>query len=195
MRRTGTREMEDLSLHILDVVENSTAAGATLVEIHILEDLEKDRLVITIKDNGRGMSPEMVARVRDPFTTTRTTRRVGLGLALLDQAARESEGALEIHSTPGQGTEVVASFKNSHIDRRPLGDIAATMVALLLGNPEVDFIFQSNANGNSVQFDTRELKEQLGEIPLTHPAVLILVRRLLASGAEGGDAHPREGGA
>jgi anti-sigma regulatory factor (Ser/Thr protein kinase) len=188
-------EMEDLSLHILDLVENSTAAGATLVEIRIREDLEKDRRVITIADNGRGMSPEMVARVRDPFATTRTTRRVGLGLSLLDQAAREADGALEIRSTPGRGTEVVASFRLSHIDCRPLGDIAATMVALLLGNPGVDFVYESNAGGHTVELDTRELKEQLGDVPLTHPEVLILIRQLLAGGPEGGGAGPWEGGA
>jgi hypothetical protein len=179
--------MEDLSLHILDVVENSTAAGATLVEIRIREDREQDRLVITIRDNGRGMSPEMVARVRDPFTTTRTTRRVGLGLALLDQAAREADGALDVRSSPGRGTEVVASFRHGHIDRRPLGDMAATMVSLLLGNPGVDFVYESNAGGAAVELDTRELREQLGDVPLTRPDVLNLIRRLLAGApAEGG---------
>lgn len=176
--------MEDLSLHILDVVENSTAAGATLIEIRILEDLEKDQLMIAIKDNGRGMDPEMAQRVRDPFVTTRTTRRVGMGIPLLEQSAREADGRLELHSAPGTGTEVTAILRHSHIDRKPLGDITSTMIALILGNPDVDFIFERDSGGVRAHVDTREIKTQLGEIPINHPAVLELLRPLLNGSAE-----------
>ncbi len=186
--------MEDLSLHILDVVENSTAAGARLIEIHIQEDLEKDQLMITIRDNGRGMDAAMLERVRDPFATTRTTRRVGMGLALLDQAAHEADGALEIRSTPGRGTQVVARFRNSHIDRKPLGDMAATMVALILGNPDVDFVYSSNVGGRAIELDTREIKAELGEVPISHPDVLILIRQLLEGRCADGDALATDGG-
>ena len=132
--------MEDLSLHILDIVENSIGAKASRVKIKVDEDTQKDLLMIEIEDNGRGMDGETVKKVLDPFFTTRTTRRVGLGLPLLDQATRESGGDIEIESKVGRGTRVRASFGYSHIDRKPMGDIGATLTILIAGNPEVDFV-------------------------------------------------------
>jgi hypothetical protein len=167
--------MDDLSLHILDVVENSTAAGASLVRIRITEDTAHDRLEITIADNGRGMDAAMAAAATHPFVTTRTTRRVGLGLPLLKMAAEETGGTLALASTPGLGTEVTATFQASHIDCKPLGDLAATMVALILGNPAVDFDFVHARDGEVIELDTRELKEQLGDVPITTPAVLSMI--------------------
>jgi len=179
--------MEDLSLHILDIVENATAAGATLVEIRIEERSAEDRLELRVRDNGRGMDEAMVERVRDPFVTTRTTRRVGMGIPLLEQSAREAGGSLEIRSTPGRGTEVRALFRAGHIDRRPLGDLAETMIALLLGHPETDFVFEHAVDGRATGFDTREIREHLQGAPLTDPAVLRLIRELLGRppGADG----------
>jgi len=172
--------MEDLSLHILDVVENGTAAGATLVEVRITEDPRQDRLEIVIRDNGRGMDPVLAATVTDPFVTTRTTRRVGLGLPLLKMAAEETGGFLAVRSSPGAGTEVTARFQWSHIDRQPLGDVASTVVALILGHPEVDFAVVHDRGGEVRELDTRELKEQLGDVPITTPAVLSMIRDHLA---------------
>ena len=171
--------MEDLSLHILDIVENSTRAGATLVEIKIAEDRGKDLLQIVIKDNGSGMDREMVKRVRDPFTTTRTTRRVGLGVSMLEQAAREAGGDLSITSEPGLGTEVRATFQASHIDRKPIGDMGSTMISLIAGNPSVDFIYESDVDGEKITLDTRMIKEELGGVaPINDPGVLQLIRGL-----------------
>lgn len=180
--------MEDLSLHILDVVENGTAAGATRVEIHLREDGPRDWLELRIQDNGRGMDEAMLARVRDPFVTTRTTRRVGMGIPLLDQATREAEGSFEIHSQPGRGTEVIAGFRLSHIDRRPLGDIAETVVTLILGHPEVEFLFSGAWDGREVELDTRELKRELEDVPLTHPSVLNWIRQQIRTAVTGGEA-------
>jgi len=173
--------MEDLSLHILDVVENSTAAGATLVEVRIQEERRQDSLVITIKDNGRGMDEQMAARVADPFVTTRTTRRVGMGIPLLAQSAAEAGGSLEVRSAPGRGTEILARFQASHIDCKPLGDIATTMITLILGHPDVDFVFERDVDGDVTCFDTREIKEH---VPLSDPAVLALIRGLLETPAD-----------
>lgn len=170
--------MEDLSLHILDVVENSTSADATVVEIKIVEDVERDLLQIVIKDNGRGMDEDMVEKVKDPFMTTRTTRKVGMGISLLEQSAVEAEGNLVINSEKGKGTEIIATFKNSHIDRKPIGDIASTIIALILGNPEIDFIYVSNLNGVNTELDTREIKAGLNGINITNPDVLELIRGL-----------------
>jgi hypothetical protein len=171
--------MEDLSLHILDIAENATAAGAKLVEIIIAQDTASDRLQIVIRDNGRGMDREMLEKAGDPFFTTRTTRRVGLGLSLLKQATREAGGDFFITSNPGQGTEVKATFRASHIDRKPLGDMGSTLVSLILGNPDVDFVFESNFDGEETTLDTRMIKAELDDpIALTDPAVLNLIKNI-----------------
>lgn len=134
--------MQDLSLHILDIVENSIAASATRIKILIVEDTEKDSLSLQISDNGKGMDAETRDKVLDPFFTTRTTRKVGLGLPLLAQAARQSGGKLELDSEPGHGTTVKAVFKASHPDLKPLGDITQTLRAILSGRPELDLCFE-----------------------------------------------------
>jgi len=171
--------MQDLSLHILDVVENGIQAGATLIEIDILVDTDSDLLQITIKDNGKGMDADMLGRVTDPFVTTRTTRRVGMGLSLLKQAARETGGDLRISSEPGKGTTVVAAFQDSHIDRRPLGDMGATVTTLIMGNPNLDFIYTSNLREQEIEIDTRSIRNVLnGAMSLSDPAVIGLIRDL-----------------
>ncbi|MGD9034855.1 MAG: ATP-binding protein [Desulfobacteraceae bacterium] len=171
--------MEDLSLHILDIAENATAAGAKLVEIIIVQDTEKDRLQILIRDNGRGMDRDMLEKAGDPFFTTRTTRRVGLGLSLLQQAAREADGEFFITSKPGQGTEVRATFQVSHIDRKPLGDMGSTLVSLILGNPDADFVYASNFDGEETTLDTRMIKAELDDTTtVSDPAVLNLIKNI-----------------
>jgi len=171
--------MEDLSLHILDIVENATRAGATLVEIDILKDTGKDIFKIVILDNGRGMDRDMLKKVRDPFVTTRTTRRIGLGLPLLEQAAQEAGGALSIKSEPGGGTKVSVVFQANNIDRKPLGDIGSTLIMLIAGNPDVDFIYNSDFDGKKIALDTREIKAELeGTLSISDPAVLRLINNL-----------------
>ncbi len=179
--------MEELSLHILDVVENGTAAGATLVRVEIEENSDEDRLVIRIEDNGRGMDPEAAQQAVDPFVTTRTTRRVGMGLPLLRQATEDAEGSFVIRSQPGKGTHVTATFQASHLDRQPLGDLAETMVTLILGNPDIDFVYEHTIDGAKTTLDTREVREQLGDVPITDPAVLGLIRNLLRAPPDGGE--------
>ena len=149
--------MEDLSLHILDVAENSISGSAKRIEIRINEDPEKDVLTIEIKDDGDGMDEQTLNKALDPFFTTRTTRRVGLGLPLLAQAARETNGKIELHSRPGQGTTVKAAFSYSHPDRKPMGDIHETIRTLVMGHPEIDFLYEHTKNGSLYRFDTREI--------------------------------------
>ncbi|MBN2038946.1 MAG: ATP-binding protein [Spirochaetes bacterium] len=170
--------MEDLSLHILDVAENATTAGATLIEINITEDRKNDILSLSIKDNGHGMDREMTGKIRDPFVTTRSTRRVGLGISLLEQSAIEAEGNLMIESEPGRGTEITATFRNTHIDRKPLGDIASTIITLIVGNPEIDIVYMSNLNGIITELDTREIKMEIGDIGITNSEVLKAIKSL-----------------
>lgn len=142
--------MEDLSLHILDVVENSITAGAREVGILIDEDNAENRLSLEITDNGKGMDEEMRSKVLDPFFTTRTTRRVGLGLPLLAEAARQSGGGLELDSAPGRGTTVRAVFQIGHPDLKPLGDVASTLGAILAGRPELELKFVHRLDGEIV---------------------------------------------
>jgi len=171
--------MEDLSLHILDIAENGIRAGATLIEIDLAEDVKKDLLQITVKDNGAGMDPELLQKATDPFVTSRTTRRVGMGLPLLKQAAEETGGELRISSEPGKGTEVVATFKKSHIDRRPLGDMAATLAALITGNPDMDVVYHSRLREQEVEIDTRSIRRALdGAMGVNDPAVIRLIQDL-----------------
>jgi hypothetical protein len=159
-------------MHILDLAQNSIVASATLIEIDVIADTAADTLRIAIRDDGKGMSPEFVARVEDPFTTTRTTRRVGLGIPMFAEAARECDGDLTVQSEVGKGTTVEATFKLSHIDRAPLGDIASTLIALIAANPDIDIVYKQQADASEFTLDTRDIKAQLDGVPINEGAVL-----------------------
>ncbi len=174
--------MEDISLHILDVAENGITAGASLIRIAIEEDTAEDVLRIRVEDNGKGMEEEFLARVLDPFVTTRTTRKVGLGLSLFRQSAQEAEGDLSIESRRGKGTKVSVVMSHSHIDRKPLGNMAETVVTLIEGNPEVDFEYSHARDGREYHLDTRSIRSELEEIPLNDPLVIGLIRDDIVTG-------------
>jgi signal transduction histidine kinase len=152
--------MEDLSLHILDIVENSIAAMAKRIEIRIDEDRAKDLVTIEIRDDGKGMDEQTLKKALDPFFTTRTTRRVGLGLSLLAQAARDSEGTFDLSSSPGEGTTVNATFRLSHPDCKPMGDIGQTIRVLVMSHPEIDFLYEHKTDNSTYRFDTREVRKE-----------------------------------
>ena len=168
--------MKDLSLHILDVAENSLNAGATRIGIKIIEDIKKNLFIIEISDNGKGMDDEMLKNVQDPFFTTRTTRRVGLGIPLLAQAAKESRGDLSIKTEKGKGTTITANFQHNHIDRKPLGDIANTLIVLIAGNTEIDFEYMHLRNGHTYELDTAEIKKELESVPINDPVVIKFIK-------------------
>jgi anti-sigma regulatory factor (Ser/Thr protein kinase) len=176
--------MRELSLHILDVLENALEAGATEVELGIEEDLSADRLTIAVRDNGRGMDAQTARRALDPFFTTRTTRHVGLGLPLFAAAAGRCAGGLTLESAPGQGTTVTATFRHSHLDRAPLGDLTGTLLAFLLsGRSEpLRLIYHHRLDGRAFDLDTAALRAELGEIPLHHPAVREWLHDYIAAG-------------
>ena len=152
--------MEDFSLHILDIVENSIAAMAGRIEIRIDEDQAKDLVTIEIKDDGNGMDEQTLKKALDPFFTTRTTRRVGLGLSLLNQAAKDSEGTFDLSSEPGEGTTVNATFRLSHPDCKPMGDIGQTIEVLVMSYPEIDFLYEHKNDNSTYRFDTREVRRE-----------------------------------
>jgi len=171
--------MKDLSLHILDIVQNSISAKATLIEITIDEDKFKNRYVLTIKDNGTGMSPEVLAKVTDPYTTSRKTRKVGLGLPLLKLNAELANGNLQITSELGVGTKVVATFDFDHIDRVPIGDIAGIVVMLASMNPNLEFIYKHITPKGEYTFDTKEIKVVLDDLPIQDLSIQKYLKELI----------------
>ena len=156
--------MTELSLNILDIAENSVKAGAPLTEITVEADSAQNLLEISIRDNGCGMTEEQVQRVTDPFYTTRTTRKVGLGVPFFKESAEAAGGSFLIESKVGVGTTVKASYELDNIDRMPMGDLTATIHTLVTMHEEIDFLFTYRVNENEFVLDTRELREILGEI-------------------------------
>jgi len=179
----GGRPMEDLALHILDLAQNSIEAGATAIEIDLLEYPSADQLIIEVRDNGRGMDPETRARATDPFYTTRTTRKVGLGLSLLSEAARAAGGGLELDSKPGIGSRVRAFFQYHHIDRAPVGDIETTVMVLLAGHPGLDIRFRHCVGSEVFELDLRDLRSS-GTDPAS-PDGLATLREVIRRGEAG----------
>jgi hypothetical protein len=181
--------MREIALHLLDIAENSVAAESKNISIHVHEDLHNDRLSACVIDDGHGMDAETAQRVQDPFYTTRTTRNVGLGIPLLKLAAEMAEGSFSLQSEAGKGTWVEAEFRNSHLDRMPLGDLSATFLSLLISHPQIDwtFLYRVTDNGKRSRdflFESAELKSELGDISLTEPEVLTFVRGLFEEGIE-----------
>ena len=175
--------MKELSLNILDITENSVKAKATLTEI-LIEETEKT-LSITITDDGVGMSADTLAAVTNPFYTTRTTRNVGLGIPLLIMSAEQTGGYVDITSKTADehngshGTRVFAHYNKDHIDFTPLGDVVSTVVTLIMGHPDTDFLFIHRTSGGEVSLDTRELREVLGDIPLNSYEIIEWIRENL----------------
>lgn len=172
--------MEDLSLHILDYAQNSLRAGATLLMITI-EEQEADNIVnIMIKDNGKGMDAATLKMAQDPFFSTKPKKRIGMGIALLYQAAQEADGTFNITSSPGQGTSLHASFTYDHIDRKPIGNMAETIIALLTFDATVvDIIYRHIYNDKVFEFDTTKIKKEMQDIHLNNPAVLVELKRVI----------------
>ncbi len=168
--------MRELALHILDLAENSLRAGATLIDIAVYRDPAQDILTITIADNGCGMSSEQLARVADPFYSTKNTRRTGLGIPLMAQAAERAGGSFSIESRPGEGTRVRAVFRDSHIDRQPMGDLAGMVTAVVLAGPEIDLRLVCTCGPRAYALDTRELRRELDGLPLNTIEVLSFLR-------------------
>ena len=174
--------MLELAAHILDIAENSVRAGAKLIKIDIEEDTAKDFLSIKIIDDGQGMQKEEIKKVLDPFYTTKTVRRVGLGLPLLADAAQRSGGSLQIKSEKDKGTTVKATFGLSHVDRHPMGDIIGTLIVLIAGNSAVDFLYRHKRNNQQFKMDTRQIRKEISDVPINHPEILKYIRGVLEEG-------------
>ena len=172
--------MRDLSLHLLDLAQNSITAGASLVTIRISID-EKGWLTMVLADDGKGMSPELLARVTSPFATTRTTRKVGLGIPMMMENAEKAGGSLKLESEVGKGTTMTVTMDTGNIDCRPLGDLSGTLLSLMMTNPlKPDFLFEGKTPKGECTFDTREVRSALGsDIPLNEPEVAAWLQEAL----------------
>lgn len=172
--------MKELSLHILDIAKNSVKANASLIEIDIDENQTENYIRIKISDNGCGMSPEFLKAVKDPFFTTRKTRKVGMGLSLFEAAAVQCGGGLDINSELNVGTTVFAWFEYNSIDRAPIGNMASTMAVLISGSPKTDFVYIHKINGKEFVFKTEEIKQILGDVPLDLPEIVLWIEEYIA---------------
>lgn len=171
--------MQDLSLHVLDIVENSIRAKASLIKINIMEAVTDNKLTMSIEDNGKGMEKAFLQQVTDPFITTRTTRRIGLGLSLLKQNCELSGGELKIVSKLGKGTKVIATMVYDHIDRLPLGDMASSFGVLIQANPHVDFIYTHQYEKKQFTLNTLEVKETLQGVPINELEIIQWIKEYI----------------
>jgi anti-sigma regulatory factor (Ser/Thr protein kinase) len=169
--------VEDISLHILDIAENSVRADAKNIEIIISRDTRNNVLRVEVNDDGKGMDAETLARVRDPFFSTKR-KRTGLGIPLFAQAAELTGGTLTIGSVPGKGTQVSAVFTWSHVDRPMIGCMADTVLSLIAGHPDLDYVYEERDDGRVFRFDTREIKDDLEGVPINSTEVLGAIRRM-----------------
>jgi len=174
--------VRELSQHILDLLENGLEAGANRVSLEIVEDTARALLTIVVTDNGRGMDPQTLDNVVDPFFTTRTTRHVGLGIPLVKAAAQRCDGNLHIVSKVGQGTKVTVEFRRSHIDRAPLGNMESTLMSVLLSRNDCDLVYEHRLDDRSFGFDTAEIREVLGDLPFTHPDIRRWLQEFIREG-------------
>ncbi len=171
--------MKDLAAHVMDILQNSTRAGATEIEFVLAVQKKEDKIVLTFKDNGCGMDTETQEKVLNPFFTTRTTRKVGLGLPLLKQNAEMTGGSFIIDSQVNKGTEVVATFQLSHVDTKPMGDIPGTIVLTAAANPNIRFIFQYKTDSASYVFDTDEVNEALEGVSIQNPEIIAFLKEMI----------------
>jgi anti-sigma regulatory factor (Ser/Thr protein kinase) len=174
--------MLELAEHILDIAENSVRAGAKLIEISISEDSAQDLLTIEIADDGCGIKKEDLKKVLNPFFTTKTVRRVGLGLPLIASAAETTGGKMSLESTEGKGTKLTVTFHLRHVDRQPMGNISSVLITLIVGNSEVDFIYKHWCDGRQFIFDTRLIRQEIEDVPISHPEILKYIKGVIKEG-------------
>ena len=181
--------LTEISLNVIDIASNSIRAGASLIQITVRIDDQKKTLRLTIADNGSGMNHQQLSKVEDPFFTSRTTRRVGLGVPFLKQEAECTGGTFNIRSEEGKGTVVDALFHTGHIDCMPLGDINSSILMLITTSEEkkVDFVYTYEVDERSFQLDTRELREILEGVPFSEPRVSAFIRSFLDENQEAVD--------
>ena len=177
--------MKDLSLHLMDIMQNSVTAGASHIEVLVRAEKKKDLLTLSVKDDGKGMSGETLRQVSDPFYTTRTTRKAGLGIPLFKASAEMAGGSFSIESEIGKGTVVTAVYQISHIDRKPLGSVADTVTMCIMGHPEIDYHLILENDDSEFVFRTEDVREQIGEVPIEDPVIIGYLKEMIMEQTEG----------
>jgi anti-sigma regulatory factor (Ser/Thr protein kinase) len=176
--------MKDLSMHILDIVQNSIRAKAKMIGIEMTESPDENRLTVSIADDGTGMDSEQLKLATDPFYTSRTTRKVGLGLSLLKQNAEMTGGTFRIESESGKGTRVTASFVFNHLDRPIIGDLVGTLLILICNSGKTDYVFKHQTGSGTFELDTRDIRQTIEDVPLNHPEVRQFLKEMLQENLE-----------
>lgn len=176
--------MKEFSMHILDIAQNSIVAGATKISIELKEETENNLFYFSVADNGKGMSQEFIQKVRNPFTTSRTTRKVGLGIPMLEQTCVQCGGRLDIESEVGEGTKITASMEYANIDRPPLGNMPETLYILILMNQQVTFHYYHKYDSREYVLDMAEVREVLGDLPLDELSVAGWLKENIEDGFE-----------
>jgi hypothetical protein len=171
--------MAEICAHIMDIVANSITAEAKKVDIFIAQDKKRALFTIKVVDDGKGMTEEMSKKVQDPFFSTKTGRKVGLGIPLFKGTAEHCGGDFYLKSKIGEGTEIFASFALNNPDLPPLGNLKDTILVMIVSNPEVNFSFSYTINGKEFTLDTKEIKAQLGSVPINHPQVISFLGKYL----------------
>ncbi len=171
--------MKELSLHIMDIIQNSIVAEASCIEIELIENKAENIYSISIKDNGKGMSAEMLANVTDPYCTSRTTRKVGLGIPLFKQNAERAGGSLAITSELGKGTLLKAVFQHDNLDRPMMGDIAGVIVLTAAANENIRFVYSHKTDKDEYVFDTEEIKEAMDGMSINQPQVIRYLKEMI----------------
>jgi anti-sigma regulatory factor (Ser/Thr protein kinase) len=174
--------VRELALHILDIARNSLEAGATKLSVTVTERPSEDTLQVVVRDNGRGMDSQALSHAADPFYTTRTTRRVGLGLSLLKAACERCDGEFNVQSKPGKGTEIRCTLKLRHLDRPPLGDMGKAVQALACEAERTELCYRHRVGAKTFKIDTVQLQKELGEVPITDPRVLCWLAEFVKNG-------------
>ena len=177
--------MKDLSLHLMDIMQNSLTAGASYVEVTVRAEKKKDLLTLSVKDDGKGMSAETLRRVSDPFYTTRTTRKAGLGIPLFKASAEMAGGSFSIDSEPGKGTVVTAVYQISHIDRKPLGSVADTVTMCIMGHPEIEFHLILENDDAEFTLRTEDVRKEIGAVPIEDPVIITYLKEMIVEQTEG----------
>jgi hypothetical protein len=172
--------MKELALHIMDIAQNSIRAGACEILITVSESPSSDKLNLTIADDGKGMDEATLRMAADPWFTSRTTRRVGMGLPLLQMNATLSGGGMTITSTPRKGTTVTATFGYSHLDRPPLGDVSGTVALLITANPSINIIYLHSFEGTEWSISTAEIIAELGREAVTDLTIVRSLKEIIS---------------
>ena len=170
--------MKDISLHILDIIQNSVNARATYIQILVEENTIKNSLQIEVIDNGKGIPADMIEKIKDPFYTT-GKKKTGMGISLLEQNAELTGGSLLIESEPGSGTRLMVQFTYDHIDRQPLGKMSDTLICAIRANPNIDFKYTHRVNDKEFCFETREIKAILEDITISNPKVITYIHEMI----------------